>query len=444
MKPKIIHQEAMNISFQARQALERANYSIAFDLYIKAAELESKVAEFYFDKPELEPTRSIVIRSAAFLNIKAGLVENARKFIFFGLLHTNDELIKDQLNNALELAISLGNMTADVASKEYNYINLLRQRSVHYVLEPSTLAFGHSISLEMIKDFSEGYLKSLKAFANSKFKKLLNIGDDEDASFEKEIDKMINPLITSSSYGSFKFSIANDFLYREGDKKEILELKANVVAKYHNEIFINPLTDENINSIRNDYKEEEVNEIFRPLTRIKANSTPYKVGYYDTEDFNKKFASRIVNKQRQKLLTVRPITAENIGELENSIIHMRSSGGGKVHKKTIFRQQLKTMEYDIKTNLIEPLDESPLILNEEIILSINFNSNIGFTISYDDFRLEYTDIEYEKTLKGFYNAFYKKVKQLASLKDRAEEEQKDWSVVSKLIGNIDALKKENN
>jgi len=441
MKPKVIHQEAMDFSFKAKQALEQGNYSAAFDLYIQAAELESKVAEFYFDKPELEPTRSVVIRSAAFLNIKAGQIEQARKFIFFGLLNINDALIKDQLNNALELAVSLGNMTADAASREYNYINLLRQRSVHYVIEPANLAFGHSISLESIKDFSEGYLKSLKAFAVSKFKRVLEIENEVQETFVKEIEKLVNPLVTSSAYGSFKFSIANDFLSREGEKKEVLELKANVVSKYHNEIFINPLADNDIEVIKGDFSEEEVNDIFRPLAKIKANNTPYKVGYYDSEDFNKKFVNRIVNKQRQKLLTVRLITQEDIGELESSITHKRSSLGGKVHKTTIFKEQLKSAELNLKTNQIEPTDNAPLILNEEILLDINFNSNIGFTFSYPDFRIEKTDIEYHKALKNFYNAFYEKLKYLASTETKNEEELKDWDVAKKLIGNPDALKK---
>ena len=86
MKPKLLHQQAMDYSFKAKQALMDNNYGASFELYKKAADLESQVAEFYFDKPELEPTRSIVIRSAAFLNLKAGLYEIAQKFIFFGLL----------------------------------------------------------------------------------------------------------------------------------------------------------------------------------------------------------------------------------------------------------------------------------------------------------------------------------------------------------------------
>lgn len=106
MKPKLIHQQAMDYSFKAKQAFEEGNHFAALDFYEQAANLESEVAEFYFNKPELEPTRSTLIRSAAFLNLKAGQIEKAKKFIFFGLLNTQDPLIKSQLNNALELAVS--------------------------------------------------------------------------------------------------------------------------------------------------------------------------------------------------------------------------------------------------------------------------------------------------------------------------------------------------
>ena len=90
MKPKVIHKEAMDFSFKAKQALEQGNYSSAFDLYIEAASLESQVAEFYFDKPDLEPTRSVVIRSAAYLNIKAGQIEQAIQGLFLQMMRIID------------------------------------------------------------------------------------------------------------------------------------------------------------------------------------------------------------------------------------------------------------------------------------------------------------------------------------------------------------------
>lgn len=441
MKPKLIHQEAMENSFKAKQALEEGNYASAFKLYKTAAGMESQVAEFYFDKPELEPTRSVIIRSAAFLNLKAGLIGEAQKFIFFGLLHTKDELIRSQLNNALELSVSMKNMSAEEASSEYNYLNILRQKSIHYILEPSNLIFGHSVSLLMIKEFTESYLKSLKAFAVSKFKNIIDIASEVDEFSSNGIENIVNPLVTGSAYGSFKFSIANDFLERPGEKKEIVDLKSNIINNYHNEIFTNPLTEESIEELKAKYDEEDVNDIFRPLIKIKANNSPYKVGYYDTDNYDKVYLGKIVNKQKNKLFTIKPITKEDIGELESSIIHKRSSQDGKVSKKTIFREQLKSYESEIKMNQIESIGSSPLILNEEILISMNFNSSKGFTFIFNDFNVEATDIEFNLALKSFQNKFYTKIISLVNNNNKNEQDERDFEIIKKLIGNPDALKR---
>lgn len=441
MKPKLVHQEAMDLSFKAKQALEEGNYIKAFDLYKEAAALESQVAEFYFDKPDLEPTRSVIIRSAAFLNLKAGLIEQAKKFIFFGLLHSKDDSIISQLNVALEIAVSLGNLTPEVASGEFNYLNLLRQRSIHYSIEPANLLFGHSVALEMIKDFSDNYLKSIKAYAVSKFKRLLDTEKDIEEALQKEVGKMINPLVTNSSYGSFKFSVANDFLSRDGENQEIMRLKASIIEGYHHEIFVNPLSTNEIEEIKQVYSEEEVNAIFRPLTKIKSNRATYRVSYFDTDNFNKKYTKIIVNKQRKQLLTSYSLSPADIGELENLIIHKRNSKSGKVSKKTIFKEELKSYETDISMNQIEPTDVRPIIFAEEILVNMNFFSDKGFTFYFDDLNVENTDIEYSKSLNGFYSKFYAKLIELANKAELNYDEQKNWEVVKRLIGNIDFLKR---
>lgn len=101
---------------------------------------------------------------------------------------------------------------------------------------------------------------------------------------------------------------------------------------------------------------------------------------------------------------------------------------------------MQAYEFDLKTNQIEPKDYAPLILNEEILLNVVFSSETGFTISFEDFRIEHTDIEFDKTVKDFYKSFYKKLKNLANTEERNEEEQRDWDTIKKLIGNLDALK----
>ena len=48
MKPKKIHQEAMDFSFKAKEAISIGKDAMAFEFYKKAADLESLAAEFYF------------------------------------------------------------------------------------------------------------------------------------------------------------------------------------------------------------------------------------------------------------------------------------------------------------------------------------------------------------------------------------------------------------
>lgn len=439
MKPKLIHKEAMDYSFKAKQALDEGDFSASIKLYKKAATLESQVAEFYFDKPDLEPTRSIIIRSAAYLNLKAGEIEDAQKFIFFGLLNIKDKEIKQQLNDALEISISLKNMNPTLLQAEYNYLSVLRQKSIHYTLEPATPEFGHSVTLGMIKDFTDNYLKSLKAYTLSKLKQIVNFKDNIESELNKEVDKIINPLVTNSSYGSFRFSIANDFLSRESEDKNVLTLKKTIIDRFHNEIFTSSLDELEIEKIKDEYTEDEINDIFRPLTKIKSKNSDFKIGYYDTESFTKKYAPKIINNQKKKLLTTKSITPEDIGELVNTITHKRISEKGKVSRKTISSEEFKRYEMDFRLKEITPKDFSSIILNEEILVNMNFDSNIGFTFSFDDFKVSYTSIEYENAFIGFNKVFYDKIISLLKQTDLTPEEVDDLNFIRDLVGNLDAL-----
>lgn len=437
MRVKQLHQEAMNYSFKAKQAISEDKYDLSFELFGKAAELEDKVAKFYFDKPEYEPTRSIIIRSAAFLNLKAGLIDKAQEFIFFGLLNISDELIKSQLNEALEISVSLRNMSPYYASNEYNYLNMLRQKSIHYILEPNHSIFGGSVSLEMIRDFSNNFLKSLKSYASSMFSRVTKNQYSEEA--EKEFEKLANPLITGSSYGSFKFSLANDFLNREQEDKDVNRLKANIVSKYHNNIFTNPLDNESIDVLKKEFSDIEINNIFRPLTRIKSRNSSYKVGYYDTENFTKVFVPKIAIEQRKKLLPIKEINNEDIGKLESLIVHSRQKSG-RTSKKTILTEELKSYEFEYLIKEITSKNHSPIILNEKLLLNINFDSENGFKLNISDFNLETIDTEYQRGLDKLFDLLYSKIISITQKSIRNDIEEVEWGIIQKIISNPEVLK----
>lgn len=438
MKVKSLHQDAMEFSFKAKQAALKNNFQLSHELFCKAADLESKVAKFYFDKPEYEPTRSIIIRSAAFLNLKAGLIRKSQEFIFFGLLNIKDEEIISQLNNALELSISFRNLNSLNASEEYSYLNRLRQNSIHYVMEPAQNFFGESVSMSMVKDFSENFLKSFKSYAATMFSRLIK-DENYTENAAKEFAKLANPLFTNISYGSFKFSLANDFLSREGEDEKVKELKSNLVQKYHYNIFTNPLNQQDIKDFKEQFTEEEINNIFRPLINIKSRNTPYKIGYYDLENFNKVFLNKIASEQKKKLLPIKELNKDDIGTLENSIIHSRSLKTGKTTKKTILTEELKAFEFEQIIKEIAPKNYSSIILNEEILLNINFDSNKGFILSFPDFNLEVTDTEYQRALDHIMELAYMNIISLSQKEIRNDKEEEEWNFIYQLIGNPEAL-----
>lgn len=443
MKPKLVHQEVMDLSFRAKQAIDAGDFLSANDYYIQAAEKEGELARFYFDKPELEPTRSSIVRSAAFLHLKAGLVHEAQQFIFWGLLNIQDAQIKQQLEEALELAVALKN--TDIKSVGYNveYFKLLRMRSINYTMEPAHQNFGNVVSLEMFRDFASDYLRSLRAYAAATFIRadsvIKKIGGKVDDAV-KQFDELVNPLITTSGIGSFTFSIANDFLSR-GEERELVKLKADIIINYHERIFINPLDDIEIGVLKRDYKDDEINQIFKPITRIKSSNSAYKVAYFDIEAYRKKYIAPIAKAQRAKLLPLHPLSAEDIGVLESSIVHSRQLNDGKKKRNVIQREQLKTFQTEFKIAQIEPKDSRPLILNESIVIDVNFDAEKGFTFTFDELNVSHTDIDYSQGLQSFYGEVYKKLVDIAALHKGEKKNTAEWQVAARLLNNPESLVK---
>ena len=439
MKAKAMHEEAMDLSFKAGLAKGEGKVNESFKLLEKAAQIESDVARFYFDKPDLEPTRSVLIRSAAFLNLKAGMVEQAKEFIFFGLLHVTDSVIKNQLNEALELAVSMGNLGKTDAHAEFGYLTGLRQRSQLYILEPTNPFFGNAVTISNIHDFIGDYIKSLRAYAFAEAKRILEVTEDGFKVLEKQIEELINPVVTEASFGSFRFAIANDYISR-GERTDLFHFKESVIPNYHEQIFANPLEDEDIEQILKKYSEDEVNAIFKPLVKVKAPNNPYKIAYFDLNDLTKKYSKRIVNNQRKKLITSILISNEDIGELESLLVHSKTGPKGKTTKSTIRSEVLRSAEFDERTNLISPKGKATQMLNEEIVVSIEFSSTNGFTFSFSDAEIEFTGKTVNEARQGFFDAFYTRTIELTNQANMTLEEKKQWQVISSLFSKPESLK----
>lgn len=444
MTPKQLHDESKRFAFLAKQAMDQGDDQEAFDYYAQAAEYESEAARFYFDKPDLEPTRSIMIRSAAFLNLKAGLIEEAQQFIFRGLLDAQDSEIREQLNNALEMSVALKKVDTENAGHNVEYFKRLRQRSINYTIESKDLKYSTAVTVEMIRDFTDDYLRSFKAFATSKFTRIVstlkNAPKDIQAAV-RQFDELATPLLTSTSFGSFRFSIANDFLQRSGEDPQVTRLKADVLLEYHDNIFINPLDDNQIEKFKSEFQVEELNRIFRPITRIKSSGAGYKVAYFDNDTFHKRYLPRISSEQKKKLLPLIEETKVNIGHLESSIVHARETPKGKKARQVIKKQQLQSYEFDERIGQIEPKDKRPLLLREEIIITVSFDITKGFTFSYDDLDIKVTEVDFEKGKLAVHNELYNRLQEIASTTGDSEVRPEWKSLIARLLANPDSLRK---
>jgi hypothetical protein len=206
-----------------------------------------------------------------------------------------------------------------------------------------------------------------------------------------------------------------------------------VIINYHEKIFINPLDDIEIGLLKKKYKEDEISQIFKPVTRIKSPRSPYKVAYFDSETYRKQYVASIAKAQRKKLLPLDPPSAEDIGVLESSIIHSRRTNVGTTKRNVIQREQLKTAELEFKTGQIEPKEHRPLILNESIVVDLDFDASRGFTFSYDDLKISHTDTDYAQGLQVFYGQFYDRLMAITRQYSLDKKSSTEWTIITRLL-----------
>ena len=443
MNPRKLHQEAMNFSFQAKEALLRGDDSEGYDLYTRAAELEAEVAKFYYDKPDLEPTRGIIVRSAAFLNLKAGRVEEAQQIIFWGLLNLKDVTIRGELEDALSLTVMLKNIPAGQAGAVSDYFARLRQRSIFYTLESKASTFSTVVTLDMVSEFLDEMKKSVRAYAASRFDRfvstLKNIPANMDAA-RRQFEELTVPLFTGASLGSFRFSWANDFLQREAEHPEVSRLKAEIVIDYHDRIFTRTLDDGNISMLKQEYSPDELDKIFKPIANIQDEKAPYKVGYFDRETFQKHYTPKISATQRQKLLARDGTAVQNVGVLESSIIYVRELSRGRREQKTIFKEELNAYSLTKALDQIDPRDKRPLPLRKNLTIDIQFKKPTGFRFYSADFGVEDTDTDPQKGEDAFQGLLYDRIIAIVNSDTEKDEDKNLRAIVDLYLANPDSLR----
>ncbi|MFP4172587.1 MAG: hypothetical protein ACLFV4_06715 [Candidatus Hydrogenedentota bacterium] len=102
-----LHSQAMEAADQALLARRRADEAGAEASFAKAYEWESQAARLAVEENVPEPSRSVLLRSAATLALDAGKTREAERLAAMGLVGDPPPEIADELRAILEKCISL-------------------------------------------------------------------------------------------------------------------------------------------------------------------------------------------------------------------------------------------------------------------------------------------------------------------------------------------------
>ena len=102
---KSIHREAMEFANLAFVAKAKGDAEKSQELFRKAFELERKAAEQLEGQIETEPSRSVLLRSAATLALDCGEYQEAERLAYLGLRGNPPSKIAAELREVLERAV---------------------------------------------------------------------------------------------------------------------------------------------------------------------------------------------------------------------------------------------------------------------------------------------------------------------------------------------------
>ena len=97
-----LHDRAMGLCDKAMTARRKRDHALAKKLFMQAFELEREAASLVVNDINLEPTRSVLLRSAAALAIECGQIREAEKLIAVGLAGNPPLEIAEELRDLLE------------------------------------------------------------------------------------------------------------------------------------------------------------------------------------------------------------------------------------------------------------------------------------------------------------------------------------------------------
>jgi len=225
---------------------------------------------------------------------------------------------------------------------EYNrklYLLDLRKNSFYLKFSTTNRKFGDTIGLReltntMLKNVSQSYKNFIEIDFEKKFGEIIPIDADRD-SMLKKVSADADLRMVDLKYGSFEIGLASDKLMKTNiEFKEVKEWADTVGDEYKRIVLDENINDNELESILNNYSEEERVKIFEPIAKIVDNPN-YDLKIRDTKE--KKYHNLgIKNKEiSNKIIVKNKVIREQVSEKDLELINVTTIIDKNTHKKTI-------------------------------------------------------------------------------------------------------------
>jgi len=298
--------------------------------------------------------------------------------------------------------------------KEYNgklYLLDLRKNSFYLKFSTNDRKYGDTIGFReltnvMLKNVSQSYKNFVEIDFEKKFGNIIPIDSERNSMLRKVLDDTDLRMV-DLKYGSFEIGLSTDKLMKTNiGFKEVKEWADNVGDEFKKIVLDDNIDKDELETIINNYTEEERNKIFEPIVKIMDNPN-YDLTIRDNKEKKyhslglkkKDVSSKIITKN--KIVQEQQITEKNLELINVTTIIDKNSNKKTINLEHTLFSTVQETEYPLtyqdfkKYGYTDNIDK-----NVEIKLRIeNKGKQITLIADYLDYKFE-VDVENDKIDEG--------------------------------------------
>jgi hypothetical protein len=340
-EPLDLHNEAMSYAFLADNAKRKDDFIEYLALIKKAFALDKEASLMLKDNLGAEPTRSVLLRSAATLAVQCGEYDEAIQLVAYGLIGNPGAELKAELMDILNEVTLEQEGSQEQLRNSNAYLQFLRNKAINIKIDTKPNAFySRAVEVDAVLTALRNFKTSILNYIEVSFKKTFQVNDFDDfGNTLSLIKKGFNPLLVNLSFKSFSASICvDDVVMSKNYRQSILAWKDEHLFERFKEDVIdidyNSVT--NLKYLTDKFTPEERHLIYNPIIDTVKNISKYRIHITDKDFKHYQKTFEPITKSAKEILSPKIVYPPS----ENPKILIQSFAlvdePGQVGKKTIF------------------------------------------------------------------------------------------------------------